>query len=327
MNVLQNIKKLRLIVLVLSITFTKSFANSPCEHLTPLFFCDLCGCTTSGGSFGFGDLTASNFVGLRYTYQKYQSRNGIFANSPTSIETINTVQLWARVPLSEKVSISTIVPLNYLQRTFEGSVENLDGLGDVNIMGWYAIPLFNKASKDSIANTLIESSSSQALSFGIGVKLPTGTFEERLTDKVNPGFQVGTGSLDYIAALSYNYGKNNFGLNLNATYYIKTANKNEYRFGNQFAYALNGFYNLISNEKLLVRPFAGLSGDVFDAIEQYDEKQPETDGTIINGALGTEIGYHKFLTGVSYSHPLQQDLFGGNVKSKGRFSVYVNFNF
>ncbi|MCK0131162.1 hypothetical protein MWU59_06550 [Flavobacteriaceae bacterium F08102] len=327
MNALQNIKKIGLTLLIVSIFFRTHYGYAHNEYPPRFYFCDLCGCTTSGGSFGFGDLTASNFIGIRYTYQKYHSRNGIFANSPKSIETINTVQLWARVPLSKKLSVSTIIPVNYLQRTFEGSDENIQGLGDINIMGWYSIPLFKNTVKDSISVRDIPLSATHTLSFGLGLKLPTGSFEETLTDRVNPGFQVGTGSVDYIAALSYNFGKNNFGFNASTTYYLKTSNKNDYRFGNQFSYAVNGFYNLLRTNTFLLRPFIGISGDFFDSIEQYNQKQPDTNGSILHGAIGTEIGFDKFITGFTYSNPIQQDLFGGNVDAKSRFSAYLNFNF
>lgn len=311
-NVLQNFK---IIVIGIALLFSAK-----------LFACDLCGCTTSSGSFGFGDLSTSNFVGFRFIHQRFESKNGLFINSPISKETFNTYQLWARAPLSEKFHVSAILPYQDLNRKFTNKTEHLTGIGDINLMAWYKIS-FNKTEKrDSTFYIETKVKSGHSLSIGGGLKLPTGEFEQKLADRVNPGFQVGTGSLDYIASLAYNYGKNRFGLNVTASYYIKNENKNDYRFGNQFAYASTAFYNFNSKE-ILFRPFVGISGDVFNAIEQYGQKLPDTKGSILNSSLGTEIGYRKFITGVNYTKPLSQDLFGNNVKAKNRFSVYINYNF
>src|SRR5690606_20888365 len=86
--------------------------------------------------------------------------------------------------------------------------------------------------------------SSHRLNLGIGVKLPTGAFEGMLTDRINPGFQVGTGSLDGIFSILHSYSENKLGINTSATYYLKTENKNEYRFGNQFSLSSNLYYNM-----------------------------------------------------------------------------------
>ena len=80
------------------------------------FDCDACGCSASGGSMGFSSMLNNNFVGLRYFRQSYTSRDGIFANSPWIDENFNTVQAWARIPVTEKVQISALVPYHFPER-------------------------------------------------------------------------------------------------------------------------------------------------------------------------------------------------------------------
>lgn len=311
-NALQNIKKVVIVIAVL--LSVKSNA------------CDLCGCTTSSGSFGFGDLSTSNFIGFRFIHQRFDSKNGLFINSPMTSETFNTYQIWTRVPLNEKFHVSAIIPYQNLHRKHSHKTDHLKGLGDINIMTWYKITFNKKVKVDSTFYVEGKEKSGHSISIGGGIKLPTGEFEQRLTDRINPGFQVGTGSLDYVASLAYNYGKNRFGMNITASYYLKTENKNDYRFGNQFAYASSVFYNF-NKKEVLIRPFVSISGDVFSSIEQYGAKLPDTKGSIVNSSLGTEIGYKKFITGVNYTKPIAQNLFGNNVKAKTRFSVYINYNF
>ncbi|WP_197429310.1 transporter family protein [Winogradskyella endarachnes] len=289
------------------------------------WFCDLCGCSTSSGSFGFGTLSNANFVGVRYIYQSFESKAGIFTNSPTSTEKFNTIQLWAQVPINDNFYVTANVPYQDLSRKLESETENLNGLGDVSAIGWYKL-MFYKKKKDSttIDYNLTKEASGHSIQFGIGVKLPTGKFEERLTDNVNPGFQVGTGSVDGIFSVGYNYGSDKIGVNTLFSYYLKGENKNDYQFGNQFSYSAN-VYTVFAREKMNIMPFIGLSGDVYDSIKQYDETLQDTDGSILNASLGSELAIDKFIFGASYTLPVSQNLFGDNVESQQRFSLYVNY--
>ncbi|TBV26065.1 hypothetical protein DMZ43_09170 [Meridianimaribacter sp. CL38] len=308
----QNTKTILLILAIIS--FTNSYS------------CDLCGCTTSSGSASFGDLQMTSFVGLRYIYQTYESKNGIFDNSPTSEEQFNTYQLWARVPLGKSFYVSAILPYQDLSRKFQGNTESINGVGDMTLIGWYNLKIYksNSENKEAIDFSTNKELTGHSFNFGLGVKAPTGKFEEELTDRVNPGFQVGTGSWDAIATVMYNYGNNNLGLNTTFAYYLKSENKNEYRFGNQFSVSSNLFYKL-KTKKMDISPFVGISGDVYDSIEQYGETLADTNGHLYNCSLGSEFNLKDFQLGLQYTLPIHQDFFGGNVEAKNRFSVYLNY--
>lgn len=289
------------------------------------FACDLCSCTTGGGSSSFGDLSMSNFIGLRYIHQSYESRDGIYANSPKSEERFNTYQLWGRVPISESFFVTAVIPFQDLNREFQDRTEHISGLGDINLMSWYQIKLYKKRKEDDVDFNAKRERSNHVLNVGLGVKLPTGEFEEELTDKVNPGFQVGTGSFDLFPSIMYGYSKNKFGVVANMSYYFKSENKNDYKFGNQFSYNSSAFYN-IELKKIIVKPFLGFSGNVYDSIEQYGEQLNDTDGSIFNGSIGSEVNMDAFLLGVKYTLPIYQDLFNGNVESQQQLSVYLNYS-
>lgn len=262
-------------------------------------------------------------MGLRYIYQNFKSKDGIFSNSPSSEENFNTYQLWGRVPITKNFYVSTIVPYQDLYRTFEDRTEHINGLGDMNLVGWYQFTFYKKKKDDEVVFSTEREPSGHRLQVGIGAKLPTGEFEETLTDRVNPGFQVGTGSLDGIFALNYGYSGKRIGINNTVTYYLKSENKNDYRFGDQFSFASNVYYS-IPKTTFIVMPFVGISGDVYQSIEQFDEVVPETDGNIMSGSLGSEMVFNRFTVGANYTFPIQQNLFGDNVKAKNRLSVYFN---
>lgn len=328
MNGFQNFK-IVVFIIFFSLNSSTLKAHSEvneCNDHNPFeWFCDLCGCSTSSGSFGFGTLSNANFVGLRYIYQNFESKNGIFDNSPKSKELFSTYQLWAQIPINKSFYLSANLPYQDLTRKFQGEKENLNGLGDASIIGWYKLMFYKKKEDDKEMDfNKTKGPSGHSLQFGLGVKMPTGEFEERLTDNVNPGFQVGTGSWDGIFSLGYNYGGNKIGVNTLLSYYLKGENKNQYQFGNQFSYAIN-IYTVFSKPKMNIMPFVGLSGDVYNSIKQYGETIRDTDGNIINASIGSELAIEKFIFGASYTLPVSQNLFGDNVKSKQRLSVYVNF--
>lgn len=307
-NVLQNMNKYHVLLILILV----SFAGNAC---------DLCSCTTSGGSATFGNLGMSNFIGIRYIHQSYESQNGIFANSPKSQEQFNTYQLWGFVPLNTSFYISAIIPYQDLNRTFQNLDENSNGLGDITVMGWYKWKIQKKSEDETMTDKI---DSGHAINFGLGVKSPTGEFEQRLTDRVNPGFQVGTGSWDFVSSAMHSFEKNNIGISTNVSYYIKSKNKNEYKFGNQFSFSTNMYYKL-NTSKMDISPFVAFSGDFYESIQQYGEKLPETDGSIYNASLGTEFNLRKVQIGGKFTFPVSQDLFGGNVTSKNSFSVYLNY--
>jgi hypothetical protein len=61
---------------------------------------------------------------------------------------------------------------------------------------------------------------------GGGVKLPTGKYNTNNNGSVNPSFQLGTGSWDYLLATEYIVRRKQFGLNTMLNYVIKTENGN-----------------------------------------------------------------------------------------------------
>lgn len=316
-NVFQSFKIIRISIFLL--IFTGFQIVNACPIHPNEDDCDLCGCSTSSGSSGFGTLGNASFLGVRYIYQDFESRNGIFSNSPTSNEQFNTYQIWGRFPINESFSLNAIVPYQNLKRTFENSTEQRNGLGDVTLIGWYKLPLFKKNSDDETKEM-----SNHQLHLGLGVKLPTGAFEESLTNRVNPGFQVGTGSIDAIFSVMHTYSNNQLGLNSSVTYYLKTENKNEYQFGNQFSFASSMFYNF-PFETSSLRPFVGISTDVYNAIKQFNETLPDTNGAILNGTLGSEFSFNKIILGANFTLPMSQNLFGNNVNSKNRLTIYLNY--
>lgn len=337
MNVLQNIRNIGSLFLIFF-----SFQSLEAENLIdyiPIspetlnsyeaYFCDACGCASSGGSMGFSTVGDQNFFGTRYIYQKYRSRDGIYNNSPWIDENFNTLQLWGNIPISERIKISAIIPYHFHNRDFpDGSSQEISGIGDISIIGFYNLiapyvdgflPEQQKAIKHS-------------LDIGFGVKMPTGTYKrENNTGSVNPGFQLGTGSWDLIAATNYTLSYKSWSTNLNANYTWKTENGQQYEFGDQTNYGLLVYRNFswVAMEKVVpvsFLPFAGIAGEIYAENKNFGQPVYDTAGDILFGKIGFEAGYGRLSVGTNLMLPITQNLNDGAIEASHRIGFQLNYS-
>ncbi|MEE4001277.1 transporter [Tenacibaculum sp. FZY0031] len=302
-------------------------ANTPFPERYELFLdCDACGCSNSGGSLGMGGIIDNNFVGVRYLHQKYQSKDGIFKNSPIINEYFNTVQVWSRIPIiNEYLEAQVFVPFHFHTRDYIDKTTAIEGLGDISFLINYTF--LNKTTgkykeeKDKII------SSNHLLKIGAGMKLPTGTYNEAINNSINPSFQLGTGSIDIITNLQYVYKRNDFGITNYFNYYIKTTNKEEYRFGNQFNFNSTFFYMFKDSKQNSFVPSVGISGEVFASNKTIGLKVKDTEGYALFSNLGAEYNAKKLTIGVLAMYPIQQNLAQGTIEVKYRSAIYLNYNF
>jgi hypothetical protein len=298
-----------------SLLYQKYFKTISLKSTVFEDYCDACGCSASGGSMGFASMLNSNFVGLRYFNQSYKSNDGLYNNSPWYDENFNTIQVWTRFPIVKNIQISALVPYHFHNRESATGKQDISGIGDATLIGMYT--LF-QTTKDSV-------SVYHTFQLGGGIKMPLGKFDEANNGSVNPSYQVGTGSWDYLLASEYVIKRNNFGLNTMLNYVVKTENEKNYRFGNQFNYASTLFY-LIENNKFSIVPQIGIAGEVYEDNYQLNQKIRGTAGDIFMGKIGFELGKDKFSFGANTMLPINQNLTGGNVKANYRLSINLNYS-
>lgn len=298
-----------------SLNYVKYFKNSDVKANLFDDDCDACGCSASGGSMGFASMLNSNFIGVRYFNQSYKSNDGLYSNSPWYDENFNTIQVWTRFPVAKNIQISALLPYHFHNRESATGKQDISGIGDATVIGMYT--LF-QTTKDS-ANVY------HTLQLGGGIKMPLGKFDEANNGSVNPSYQVGTGSWDYLLASEYVIKRKQLGLNSMLNYVIKTENDKNYRFGNQFNYATTLFY-LIEKETFSLVPQIGVAGEVYEDNYQLNQKVRGTAGDIFMGKLGFEIGKDKFPFGANTMLPINQNLTAGNVKANYRWSVNLNYS-
>lgn len=278
---------------------------------TQEFFCDACGCGAGNGSSGFESLLNPQFIGIKYFSQHYKAKENLFTNELTQDQYFNTIQIWGKIPITEKLSVYGSLPFQFHEKkTLQGDIR-ISGIGDASLMGIYQI--------------LNSKNTFHQLNGGFGVKIPIGKFDERGISGVNPSFQLGTGSWDYQLALNYKFQKNLFALLINTDYTIKTENKKHYQFGNQWNYAMTGFQRIWRNESSIISGKLGLQGEVYDWNKQFGEVMPRTAGSALYGKIGFEASYKKWSIGSELMLPAYTNLASGDIEAKSRFGLFVNF--
>lgn len=278
--------------------------------------CDACGCSANGGSMGFNSVLSKKFIGLRYIHQNYQSRDGVFNDSPWIEENFTTIQLWGRFPVSKKIEAMALVPYHRNNRQKVSENQQYNGLGDITLMGFYT--LFQTENQ--------QSKILQKAQIGAGLKLPTGVYDVTNNGSVNPSFQLGTGSWDYSLFTEYSIQYQKYGLNATLNYIFKGENNKKYRFGNQFNYSAMLFYT--SNvKKMTISPQIGVAGEVYATNQDHNEPISLTKGSIMFGKIGLETNYENVVLGVNAMLPTHQNLTGGRVKANFRWAISLNYNF
>ncbi|MCL5021845.1 MAG: hypothetical protein M1497_00470, partial [Nitrospirae bacterium] len=175
---------------------------------------------------------------------------GKYTSIPTRMEMIKYT-LTAAYGFTPKFSVFATIP--YVRNTMdmemfmsmgmgmpkewmEHAMEPVEDIGDVTVMGLYRL------------YTDRDIRPTDVLTFGVGVKTPTGSSTKRTsTGKfVHAHMQPGTGSWDPLVSLVYTKMVNPFLFQADASYQITTRNSNGYEFGDSFSANLSGKYAVTS---------------------------------------------------------------------------------
>ena len=298
------------------------------SHLT-VSACDICGCGV--GSYYLGILPEFNkrFVGLRYQHKLLQSHLGPHGNRTplTADETYQSVELWGAWNFGSRWRAMAILPYNFNRREIPGSGETgfKDGLGDVALMGYYK--LFEGASTTSSNKLMVHS-----LWAGIGVKMPTGDYDDRERSNVpqdSPNnFQLGTASTDFLVNVAYDIRLMDIGLNTNVSYKVNTENRHKYRYGNKLTANALAYYKFAIRNQVRIAPNMGFmyetqTKDV--VFGRYDVAQ--SGGNVLTGVIGLELTSGKLSLGGNFQAPLSQNLADGRVKVGNRWMTHLSWAF
>lgn len=279
--------------------------------------CDVCGCSSSSQGLGLLPQLGKHFIGVQYQYQTFNSRQVSlleYGSYEYSTQQFQTAQLWGRYSLGKRVQLFGFVPYVYNTHTNASGTFHSSGIGDVSALA--NIVLVNSADTVKVRHQL------QA---GGGVKAPTGAYTGllQLQKEGLPRTQPGTGSWDFIVNANYTMRKDNTGINVDASYTLTTANKDEYKFGNKLVSQLVAFHSWQLGDILLIPQAGGRYEFSLHDYDNYSRKwlNEDTGGSIVFGVAGVQAYYKRVGVRLAYSLPLYHQYAAGNVKVTQRTDV------
>lgn len=277
--------------------------------------CDACGCSVSSGSSSLENLLYANYIGVKYVHQYYRAQENLFAKDLNEKQTFNTVQLWARVPISKQIEVFGSLPYHSHQKKGKNETK-INGVGDMNLMGIYKLIL---------PNASVEKMVKHQLSAGLGIKIPLAKFDQTSTGTANPSFQLGTGSWDTQFALNYQLGYRKLAVQVGTDYTLKGENKKEYKFGDQWNQIVQVQAFLVKNEAMILLGKVGFQNELFYSNQEFNERLPKTKGDLQLLKFGIEGAYSKFSFGMEYYQPLASNLNADEIVMKNKMGVFLNY--
>lgn len=289
---------------------------------TAMMACDICGCGIGNNYIGILPDFTKHILGLRYRYNSLQTHlgEGGVPTYLTTSERYKTIELWSGWNIGKKFRVMASVPYSYNERSSQGINRFKQGIGDVNLSGYYE--LIN--TRKPVNSKLLV----QSLWAGGSIKLPTGSYnpaDKSGSTQSNNLFQLGTASIDYTISAMYDLRLQDIGMNITANYKINTANKYHYTYGNKFGVNAQSYYKFRIRKHIMVAPNAGVQFE--QSAKDIDDKisVDVSGGNLLLGTLGVETAYRKIAIGANWQTPLSQNLAMGFVKARDRFMLHISF--
>lgn len=317
-----------------------------CLFSSSLLACDLCSIYMNiepndlKNSFGF-NYRFRNFKHTSIQQLTVESRDKhelgttVLNTATKQEEQFNSYDLWVNYFVKEKWQIfgnMTFTDNTYLEN--DSILHNTAGPGDLTIIGKYL--LYNSKAIDSSTFTV-------RVQVGGGLKLPTGTFnkthvETPSTDykggtvyttpieELDPHFQAGTGSLDYILLTEFQVRRKQFGLRADVSYRMNGTNRNDFRFANRFNANSHLFYQF-KWESLNFIPLIGMNFESSKRDSWKSEEFENSGGSALFLSYGTKIYIKKMAFGASIWDPIRQSLNDNQLQNNMRFTTDLTFYF
>lgn len=286
-----------------------------------LFACDVCGCAISGHQFGILPQFQKHFLGLRYGTRTFQTMHPpVFSTDilTSSREHFQNIDIWGRIVLTERIQLFGFIPYSSIVKKEDGQVFKQNGLGDISLLALYSI--INQHQSKSLALR-------QNLQIGGGIKLPTGSYDVMARDGTYvPGVQLGSGSIDILANLSYIIRYQNFGLSVESSFRHNTTNDLDFQFGDRFTNAARFFYK-INVKDIAILPNLGVH--VETALKDKHENLilDLSGGHGVYGQMGIDIFTSSITIGFQFQPVIYENIGNGNITSSSRFSIQSMYIF
>ncbi len=284
--------------------------------------CDVCGCAVNGMQFGIIPQFKKHFAGVKGTYRSFTStHHPLFSHEKQSIsqESFMTIDIWSRWLINDRIQIFALFPLHHIEKQEDAVISRNSGIGDISMSVLYSI-LDNK--KNSTGNIIHQ------LQIGGGIKLPTGHNNKIVAnDDWVPGFQLGTGTLDFTANINYIIRFKKSGIMSELGYRWNQLNKkHNFEFGDRLSSSLKYFYVFNWKGKTWM-PSAGLTHDFASQDFHEGDALLLSGGNALFGHVGMDF-FSPLVNGGFFVQPaVYNNVASGNLVPHTRYGAHINLFF
>lgn len=276
-------------------------------------------CNTCGGAMSsFGDQTfqlEKNYIGLNWTYFAQDIESLSFNKLITNKIISQQFTLVGSYSFKEKYNLTALMPVYLVSDN--GASSFLTGDAILN----FRYRLYKSPIKklEQATNVIYVNS---------GIKIPIGSFIHSEKPELN-NISYSTKSVDFLLGASYNYEKNNKGINVSFNTKINLPDDNNFQRGHSFV--LNSaLFAKTSYKQTYWTPYAGITAEYITKDISNGFVRPYSGGKALYASLGFNMMVKKFFSLiVNPEIPIVQDysIQNGSIQSKIKININTKILF
>jgi hypothetical protein len=283
------------------------------------YACDVCGGAMNTGGSDIIPGMYRHFIGLRGNLQSFSSEHlTLFPGEEAllSKEWFINNEIYGRYVPVRRIHLNAALPYNALLKVENNSTfRSTHGIGDARFSINFLV-LENQQDESKIDINWFS---------GIGIKLPTGEFEQSQDQNLHfhPNMLPGTGTYDFFAHSDFIFSNDNWGGTLNAMYMLRGTNKLEYSFGDIFSSRITSFYkhSLKKDRTLMLELGLTFSHIQADKDLRWNETQPYSEGSMLAPNLRASYFMKDWVFQLGANKAVYQNLAQGQVQQNYQLEV------
>lgn len=295
-------------------------------YSTAVAACDYCNCY-----LGLNPGYNKNTVGLRYSYKLSSLDIALSSMRVTHLdpaspaistggnlkETQSKAELFARIYPVSKLQILATLP--YTVNTLDYNEKSATGkaFDDLSVIAMYQIANTFPADSMQVRHRLFG---------GVGVKFPTGKAKssEYVDIPMADHLYSGTGSTDFLIAVSYIGKYRHLGWNVDANHKFNGESGSGYHHGNTSNISSRIFFEL-ERKKVKLFPHVSVVYEKGETDKDSGMKQSGTGGEVVSGGVGVDVYFGKFSVNTEYRKPIAHHI--GEFTPVDKYTCYAGLNF
>lgn len=238
-------------------------------------------------------------------------------HSSKDFESYKIFELRFKYFVHKRIELNVFLPLLDNKSKTNDMYEHHTGFGDVSVNAGFHLILPDE-----------ENEFKQKLLVGAGIKLPSGNYYAHDSHSMRLPFEMqpGTGSTDGFVYFNYILMYRKVGINVNGNYKMNGKNRYQEKINNSTTDFMSVFYK-VKCKKLMFYPSVQCNYEYTKGLRIKGVLQTATAVNALMLGPGLDVYYKSFSLNTSWQFTTLEKVLPGELKSAGRFSLGLNYNF